>query len=68
MNTPSPTLTRFRIYRTARSREFLCTVAARNQRHALHVARQTWVLPRDAAALEESRFTRQLSRFGGSSG
>jgi hypothetical protein len=49
---------RWRIYRTHKSHEFLCIVSATSAADALRIARQTWVLPREAFAMQET-FTLQ---------
>ena len=46
-------LTRFKIYRSAKSRDFLCIVAARDGRHALKIARSIFTLDRTAKAIRE---------------
>lgn len=49
---------RWRVYRTHKSHEFLCIVLAASATDALRIARQTWVLPREAFAMQET-FTLQ---------
>lgn len=48
-----PTLKRYQVFRTRKSREFLCVAAARDGRHALKIARQMFALGRDAWARPE---------------
>lgn len=49
---------RWRIYRTRKSHEFLCIVSATSATDALRIARQTFILPREAFAMQET-FTLQ---------
>lgn len=58
----SLTLTRYRVYRTAKSPNYLCIAAARDAKHALKIARQMFTLPRDAYAAPENS-CRQLRLF-----
>jgi len=46
-------LTRFLVYRSAKSRNYLCVCAARDTKHALKIARSIWNLKRDAFAVAE---------------
>lgn len=46
-------LKRYQVFRTQKSRNFLCVCAARDGAHALKMARQLFVLPREAFALLE---------------
>jgi hypothetical protein len=46
-------LTRFLVYRSAKSPNYLCVCAARDKRHALKIARGIWNLKRDAYAVTE---------------
>lgn len=46
-------LTRFKVYRSATARDFLCICAARNRRHALTIARRLFRLERSAMAVPE---------------
>jgi hypothetical protein len=47
----SENLIRYKIYRSRRSRNFLCICAARNRHHALKIARQNFWLDRSAFAI-----------------
>ena len=50
---PSP-LSRFLVFRTAKARHFLCICAARDETHALKIARQNgFRLARTACAVRE---------------
>lgn len=44
---------RYLVFRSRQARTHLCVVAARDQRHALQIARRIWTLPRTAFALME---------------
>lgn len=44
---------RYLIFRSAKSRSFLCVCAARDGRHALSIARQMFQLDRTARAVAE---------------
>lgn len=46
-------MTRYLIFRTAKSRSHLCVCAARDGRHALQIARQMFQLDRTARAVPE---------------
>jgi len=46
-------LSRYRVYRSKESKSYLCVCAARDGRHALQVARQTFTLTRTAFAVKE---------------
>lgn len=48
-------LTRYLVFRTAKSPHFLCVCAARDAKHALKIARQQHRLSRDAYAVSERR-------------
>jgi hypothetical protein len=52
-------LTRYRIYRSRESREYLCVCAARDKRHALQIARQNFQLGRGAQAALATATTAQ---------
>ena len=43
---------RFRVWRSSKARSFLCIAAARDERHALQVARQLFRLERSAFAVK----------------
>ena len=46
------THSRFRVWRSSKARSFLCIAAARDERHALQVARQLFRLERSAFAVK----------------
>lgn len=51
---PAPVnLRRYQVFRSRDAREFLCIAAARDSRHALHIARQLFQLTRTAWARPE---------------
>lgn len=47
--------TRYLVYRSAASRNFLCVCAARDKRHAVQIARRMFRLDRTAYAMEEAK-------------
>ncbi len=53
MSAALPKLRRFRVYREAGARQFLCVAAARDARHAVKIARQLFRLTRTAWATPE---------------
>jgi hypothetical protein len=61
-NTTDNALRRYLVYRTGKSTNHLCVAAARDAKHALQIARQMFILPRDAHAVLEAR-GRQLRLF-----
>jgi len=48
------TLRRFRVYREAGARQFLCIAAAKDAKHAVKIARQLFRLTRTAWATPET--------------
>jgi hypothetical protein len=48
-------LTRFLVFRSHESRDFLCVAAARDRKHALRIARQIFRLSRTARAVPEAK-------------
>lgn len=46
-------LTRYLVFRSKESRDFLCVCAARDSKHALRIARQIFTLSRTASAIPE---------------
>lgn len=48
------TTSRFLVYRSAASRDFLCVCAARDRRHAVAIARRLFRLDRTAYARAEA--------------
>lgn len=59
-------LTRFRVYRSREHRQFLCICAARNAKHALAIARQSFTLTRTAHAQPEYPVSRVLEQAAAS--
>lgn len=51
---------RYLIYRSAKSRDFLCVCSARDGRHALKIARRLFRLDRTAHAVPEATNQRRL--------
>jgi hypothetical protein len=47
------TTTRYLVYKASASRHFLCTVSARNRKHALEIAKRTFTLTKTAYARPE---------------
>jgi hypothetical protein len=52
---PLPMPPRWLVYRTRKSANHLCVVAAQDKAHALRVARGIWALDRTAFAIPERR-------------
>lgn len=62
MTTPAR-LTRFRVYREASSRQFLCIASARDAKHAVRIARQMFRLTRTAWATPEPTITAHIIKI-----
>lgn len=51
----------YRIYRSRKALAWLCVCAARDRKHALEIARQTFILERGAFAVPEQHHTRHTT-------